>query len=65
MNDPDDAQRAWQAAPTPRDPDETARFLREQPPIVVPRRSFETGRQPPGLIVYRLLGYRVITRYET
>lgn len=50
-------------APAPRDPYEVARFLREQPPTVVPRRSFEAPK-PPGLLAHQLLGNRVITRYE-
>lgn len=47
----------------PRDQSEVERYLREQPPIEIPRRSFE-ARQPPGIIAHRLLGNRVITRYE-
>lgn len=44
------------------DPYEVARFLRPQPPIPVPPRTFA---QPlPGLLAYTLLGNRVITRYQ-
>jgi len=47
----------------PRDPHEVERFLREQPPTLIPRRHVEP-RQVPGLVAHQLLGNRVITRYE-
>jgi len=46
------------ALPTPADPDEAARFLREQPPIPVPRRS--VAAPVPGLAAYAMLGGKVI-----
>lgn len=45
-------------APPPLDPEETARFLREQPPLPIPRRTY--ARTTPGLIAYPLLGGQVI-----
>jgi hypothetical protein len=45
--------------PAPQDPEEAARYLREQPPLPVPRRVYSAP--PPGQIAYRLLGYRVYT----
>jgi hypothetical protein len=41
---------------------EVARFLREQPPMLVPRSPYATPL--PGLIALSVLGYRVIRRYQ-
>jgi hypothetical protein len=45
------------------DPLEVARFLRPQPPVPVPPRTFTP--QLPGLLAYALLGHRVVTRWQT
>jgi hypothetical protein len=41
---------------------EVARFLREQPPRDVPRRSW--AAPTPGLVALSLLGGRVIRRFD-
>jgi hypothetical protein len=51
---PVDAERLTRGV----DPREVARFLRPQPPMPVPPRTYRT--QLPGLIAYGLLGGRVI-----
>jgi hypothetical protein len=42
------------------DPLEVARFLRPQPPLPVPPRTYQPAQ--PGLLARALLGDRVITR---
>ena len=48
------------ARPRPLDRREVARFLREQPPLAVPRRSW--NGELPGLVALPLLGFRVVRR---
>jgi hypothetical protein len=59
---PDDPKHAPPYAVPPVDRAEVARFLREQPPLDVPRRQID--RPVPGLVAAGLLGGRIVRRFE-